>query len=59
MWGWIYPLLMAILDFVDKKSGKPNTIQDANTPTFIRSRWTDYIRNRMRDRPSGGDRQPK
>ena len=58
MWGWIKPLVEALLAFLDGKSKEPSTIQDANTPKTIRDRWNAYIVERMRDK-GGGDKQPK
>jgi len=60
-WGWLKPLLEALLAFLEKKASAPRTIVDANTPKTIRDRWADYLRERLRPVPDkdGSDRQSK
>lgn len=53
MWGWIKPLLEALLAFLEKKASAPKTIEDANTPQSIRDRWATSLRERLRDKDSG------
>lgn len=52
-WGWIKPLLEALLAFLEKKASTPQTITDVNTPQTIRDRWANSLRERLRDK--GGD----
>lgn len=52
-WGWLKPLLEALLAFLEKKASTPQTIVDANTPQSIRDRWAASLRERLRDK--GGD----
>jgi hypothetical protein len=54
MWGWLKPLLEALLAFFDKKASAPSTIQDENTPKPIFDRWSNYIKQRLRDKGGGG-----
>jgi len=49
-WGWIKPLLEALLAFLEKKASAPQTIVDANTPPSIRDRWAASLRERLRDK---------
>jgi len=58
MWGWLKPLLEALLAFLERKASAPRTIEDANTPQTIRDRWTASLRERLRDK-NGSDRQSK
>tara|TARA_R110000868_G_scaffold388271_1_gene657081 strand:+ start:333 stop:518 length:186 start_codon:yes stop_codon:yes gene_type:complete len=61
MWGWIKPLIEALLTFLEKKASAPRTIEDANTPKVIRDRWASYLRKRLHpvsDKDSGPG-QPK
>ncbi len=57
MWGWLKPLLDALLAFLEKRASTPNTITDANTPKSIRDRWAAYLRERLRDK-DGDPGQP-
>lgn len=50
MWGWVKPLLEALLAFLEKKASAPKTITDVNTPHTIRDRWAAYLRERLRDK---------
>jgi hypothetical protein len=50
MWGWVKPLLEALLAFLEKKASTPRTITDANTPQSIRDRWAASLRERLRDK---------
>jgi hypothetical protein len=50
MWGWLKPLLDALLAFLEKRANTPKTITDANTPQSIRDRWASSLRERLRDK---------
>ena len=52
-WGWLKPLLEALLAFLEKKASTPRTIIDANTPPSIRDRWAASLRERLRNKGSG------
>ncbi len=58
MWGWLKPVLDALLSFLERRAEKPRTLEDANTPQALRDRWNSYLRDRLRDK-GGSDRQPK
>jgi hypothetical protein len=58
MWGWLKPLIEALLAFLERKASAPKTMQDANTPKSIRERWAAALRERLRDK-DGGSGQPK
>ena len=53
MWGWLKPLLEALLAFLERKTSMPKTIEDANTPQSIRDRWAASLRERLRGKDSG------
>jgi hypothetical protein len=55
MWGWVKPLLEVLLAFLEKRASAPKTLEDANTPSSIRDRWTAYLRDKLRNK-GGGDR---
>lgn len=61
MWGWLKPLIEALLAFLERKASAPRTIEDANTPQTIRDRWAAYLRERLRPVPNkdSSDRQSK
>lgn len=50
MWGWLRPLLDALLAWLERRAEKPRTIADAKTPDSIRERWAAYLRERLRDK---------
>lgn len=47
MWGWIEPLLAAILSYLDKKAAEPKTLEDVKTPQNIRDKFRAAIRDRL------------
>jgi hypothetical protein len=57
MWGWLKPLLDALLQFFERQAAKPRTLEDANTPEPIRRSWAAYLRDKLRDK-DGGPGQP-
>jgi len=57
MWGWLKPLLDALLQFFERRAEKPRTLTDANTPDPVRQSWTAYLRDKLRDK-GGGPGQP-
>jgi hypothetical protein len=50
MWGWIYPLLTAVMDWLKKQSDVKGKIEDVSTPDSIRKRWAAYVADRVRSR---------
>ena len=53
MWGWVKPLLEALLDWLEKQSNKPQPMEDVKTPKPLRDRWAAYLRDKLRDKNSG------
>lgn len=53
MWGWLKPLIEALLAFLERKAAAPRTMTDANTPLPLRDRWTAYLRDKLRDKDGG------
>jgi len=49
MWGWLKPLLEAIMEWLERQTAKPRTLEDANTPESIRARWAAWLRDKLRD----------
>jgi hypothetical protein len=50
MWGWLRPLLDALIAWLERRAERPRTLDDANTPHDLRSRWADYLRDKLRDK---------
>ena len=53
MWGWLKPLLEWLESLIRREAAKPDTLEDVKTPADIRRRWTDALRDKLRDKNSG------
>jgi len=49
----------ALFGWGQRQAEKPKEAKDAQTPDKVKSDWNDYVADRLRHKPDGGDRQPK
>lgn len=50
-------IVSAILDWWQKRSEQPKTIEDGQNSETVKRDWNEYVADQLRNHPNSGDRQ--